>query len=215
VDFVKGVSVLEMKSYPLLGFQEFPEDGGIYFVFDDKGVVWYVGQTQNLRRRFAFGHGRRRDFCRFVRYGKVTYIPEKDAALREEIELRYIQELAPDLNITDRPKDIPTWMAKKGRQYVEFAQSCGLPLAEGGIIPLDDYHHWVLGAEPFFAESFVKEQIEKSLKENYELFLRIGDRFRRLTPDHIDWVIHHHFWMAFRQPQYDVPCQDRRRKSSP
>jgi hypothetical protein len=207
--FVKGISVLDMESYPLLGFRDMPEIAGVYFVFDDKGVVWYVGQTQNVRKRFEYPHDHKREFLRFVAYARVAYVPVEDAEIRAQSEIGYIQALAPDLNVLHRPANVPTLYSRKSRQYAKFAKGCNKPL-DNGYIPMEDYHSWVLGAEPLFPEPFVRAQVD-------ELFLDIpryygGRKNPYLNPEHLPLTIYDYFWVYYRQPQYEVPKLPRKVK---
>jgi hypothetical protein len=45
--------ILQLSHIPLKSRELLPEQSGIYYVLDEKSIIWYIGQAKNLRSRWA------------------------------------------------------------------------------------------------------------------------------------------------------------------
>jgi hypothetical protein len=206
--FIEGVSVFEMESYPLLGFRDFPESPGVYFVFDDNGAVWYVGETSNLRARFfPKKHHHFESFLSFVSYGRVACVVEESLSKRESMEVQYIKRLSPSFNVLHRGKGSRSLLEDMLHRYAEGSKRCPFPLTSRGLIPFEDYPLWVSQVEPLFSPRWVRQILVDEFQDIYHMDASScprGGGWKRLTPEGLGTVIRDYLWKAHRQPQYEV-----------
>ncbi|MEJ1933562.1 hypothetical protein WDZ92_25455, partial [Nostoc sp. NIES-2111] len=45
--------ILKLPSIAINNRENLPEKSGIYYVVDEKSVIWYIGQAKNLRTRWV------------------------------------------------------------------------------------------------------------------------------------------------------------------
>jgi predicted GIY-YIG superfamily endonuclease len=208
MDFIEGVGVLEMESYPLLGFRDFPESPGVYFVFDAKGAVWYVGETSNLRARFfPKKHHHFDDFLSFVSHARIACAVEESFSRRESMEVQYVKRLSPSFNVLHRVKGSRSLLENMLNGYAEGSKRCRLSVTEQGLIPFEDYPLWVSQVEPFFDPLWVRQVLVDEFQDIYHMDASCprSDGWKRLTPEGLGTVIRDYLWKAYRQPQYEVP----------
>ena len=75
---------------------ELPEEPGLYFVTSRKGSILYIGQSQNMRRRWRKGHHQTLPCMR----AGAHYIYYQYTTEPHDIEPLYIDEFRPPLNNT-------------------------------------------------------------------------------------------------------------------
>jgi hypothetical protein len=93
--------ILHLPHVGLINKDSLPESSGIYYVLDDKNVVWYIGQARNLKIRWSgknhhrFYQLQKQRKHRFSIYYELAYEYELD----EKEKLR-IEQYNPQLNGT-------------------------------------------------------------------------------------------------------------------
>ena len=87
---------ISLKSRTLL-----PEESGIYYVVDEKSIIWYIGKAQNLRSRWTGDSHHRLDQLQKQRKKQFTiYYELLPKSLVDIIELERIEQYSPQLNGT-------------------------------------------------------------------------------------------------------------------
>ncbi|HBE47432.1 MAG TPA: excinuclease ABC subunit C, partial [Cyanobacteria bacterium UBA11369] len=78
-----------------------PEKSGIYYVLDEKSIIWYIGQAKNLRVRWARKSHHRLYQLQKQHKNKFTIYYELVAeSLLDAIEKQRIEHYNPQLNGT-------------------------------------------------------------------------------------------------------------------
>lgn len=87
---------ISLKSRTLL-----PEESGIYYVVDEKSIIWYIGKAQNLRSRWTGDSHHRLDQLQKQRKKQFTiYYELLPKSLLDLIEQQRIELYSPQLNGT-------------------------------------------------------------------------------------------------------------------
>lgn len=53
---IENFNLSELPSVELLEKEKLPTTAGIYFVVDSNNQLWYIGQAQNIKNRWATHH---------------------------------------------------------------------------------------------------------------------------------------------------------------
>ncbi len=95
------MSIFLLPSKPIHRLKELPQKAGIYYV-TAFGIVFYVGQAKNLRRRWTKQHHRYRQFQKLAPFGRLHYrlVHPKDL---DRIERQEIKRLKPLWNYQPVP----------------------------------------------------------------------------------------------------------------
>ncbi|MFE1748281.1 GIY-YIG nuclease family protein [Coleofasciculus sp. H7-2] len=95
-EHIRRLSHIAIKSRDLL-----PEQSGIYYVIDEKSIIWYIGQAKNLRSRWAGDSHHRFYQLQKQRKKQFTIYYELVAELQlDAIERQRIEQYSPQLNGT-------------------------------------------------------------------------------------------------------------------
>jgi hypothetical protein len=95
-EYVLQLPCIGLKTRELL-----PEQSGIYYVLDEKSIIWYIGQAKNLRNRWAGKSHHRFYQIQKQRKKQFTIYYELVAeSLLDGIERQRIEQYSPQLNGT-------------------------------------------------------------------------------------------------------------------
>ena len=92
------INLDKLPSVKLEDRKELPEDSGIYFVIDSKGIVQYIGRSNNLKNRWNAHH--RQNQLETFNSIQIVYLLVNDRSLLDEIEQVLIKWFEPRLNFT-------------------------------------------------------------------------------------------------------------------
>jgi len=93
--------ILLLPSKPFHRLKELPSRAGIYYI-TAFGIVFYVGQAKNLRRRWTKQHQRYHQFQQLAPFGRLHYRLVKVSDL-DKIEKQEIKRLKPLWNYRPVP----------------------------------------------------------------------------------------------------------------
>lgn len=114
-----------LRALPLASRRQFPETTCIYFAIDSLGAVQYIGQSVNLRQRWAGHH--RREHLEGLGGVRIAWIEISDRAFLNEIESALIDWFDPPLNSTRyravEPSSSVIITVKKLREQRKWSQN--------------------------------------------------------------------------------------------
>lgn len=87
-------------------FKNYPESPGLYFMYDAKGALLYVGKSQNVRNRlkqhFKIFYGQKREQELKQQVSEVTFLETFHSIPTSMLELHFIKSLKPRYNRASR-----------------------------------------------------------------------------------------------------------------
>lgn len=91
--------IKELPSVPLTNLRDLPNKAGLYFAVNDIEEIYYIGQTQNFKRRWG-NHHRYKDLSLLdnIRIAYMEYINDD----LDEAEKALIRKYKPKFNRVDR-----------------------------------------------------------------------------------------------------------------
>jgi len=93
--------ILQLSHLGLTSKELLPEQSGIYYVLDEKSIIWYIGKARNLRRRWAGKSHHRWYQLQKERKNQFTLYYELVAESQiDAIERQRIEQYNPQLNRT-------------------------------------------------------------------------------------------------------------------
>jgi DNA-binding phage protein len=95
---IPDIDPLALPSVALENANRLPLESGIYFALDGQNTVQYIGQSQNLRRRWA-GHAQKQHLKKMTGV-RIAYLPVQPSLLAG-IESVLIEKHCPPLNCLD------------------------------------------------------------------------------------------------------------------
>lgn len=102
IDFRK-VEIGNLPSVPFENFRDLPAESGIYFVLGENNTILYIGQSANLKKRFA-GQHHRLAALRDHSAQRIHYLA-CDGSITLELETDAISHFSPSLNINIRRRN--------------------------------------------------------------------------------------------------------------
>lgn len=126
--------VMQLPFLPLLRRTELPRTSAIYFAIDSLGQIQYIGQSTNLRQRWANHH--RHPELDAIGNINIAWLEISDPSLLREVEEALIEHFDPPFNglIKDKSSELNgaiKWrlavlMADREVDYRELAEMTGL-----------------------------------------------------------------------------------------
>lgn len=93
--------ISKLPNLPLKSRESLPEKSGIYYVIDDKSIIWYIGKAKNLRNRWSGkSHHRIHQLQKLRNKVFIIYYEFVNETELDTVEKERIEQYNPQLNGT-------------------------------------------------------------------------------------------------------------------
>ncbi len=117
----KYSEILSLPSVTLASRGDLPDAPGVYFVRDDREILFYVGQSKSLRTRWA-NHEKLPDFEQINRKSELILIHYLQTSDQKSVEIEMIKRFRPLMNYQIRKRiAVPSCLLEK--DYQELAKA--------------------------------------------------------------------------------------------